>query len=182
MASKDKKSKHSKKPSEAERADPKVARGILRQAFPDNDDYCIVRDQLRDSFREAENTTEHGWAVTLHRNRVRLNVGRVEAFSAFEGRMLLLLHGLIPRGLKGLAQNLHRSRLKSVSREDMVFAGTPKQFDRYRKHLIPAHHDFIAEAGTRKNGQPVRGTPYRSSHSPGVVLLVNAKSDSPNRR
>jgi hypothetical protein len=74
------------------REDPKFAEKVLKKVFPGKSDRDLILAQFVDSFLYAESLAPNALAVTLQRNGFRLNVGRVEVLTAFDGEIMLLLH------------------------------------------------------------------------------------------
>jgi len=164
------------------RGDHRIAAKILGEAFPDRQDYDLVLKQLEDSIHCAESVAPYAYATTLFgkeygkkRNGFRLNMGGIEALTAFDGRVRLLMHKL-DRDTRGRLHGcIERSRYKSVPGDNFIFAGTVEQFRQHRQAILRSHHDFIEAAGTTKSGKPVAGTRHQSSHSPGLIALIGSK-------
>jgi len=74
------------------REDPKCAEKVLKKIFPSKNTRDLVLAQFVDSFLYAEFLAPNAVAVTLQRNGFRLNVGRVEVLTAFDGEIRVLLH------------------------------------------------------------------------------------------
>ena len=156
------------------RDDPAYAAEMLHTIFPNASDYELILAQLADSIREANSVAPNAWAVTLFANGFRLNVGRVEALTAFDGEVRLLLRGRLSAGVKDVRKWLRPAPYRSVAGDNFIFRSTAEQFRACRNMILPPHHLFIALAGTTKAGRPVRGTPFRKFHSPGLVKLADA--------
>jgi hypothetical protein len=156
------------------RDDPQKAAQIMKKIFPSRPDYDLVLTQLSESIHQAKSVTPKAWAITLFPNGFRLNVGRVEVLTASDGEIRLSMHGAVHSVHKDLLDCIGTAPYKSVQGDNFIFRGTIEQFERYRDILLPAHYDFIAEAGRTKTGRPVTGTRYRGSHSPGLVDLAES--------
>jgi hypothetical protein len=160
------------------REDPKFAEKVLKKVFPGKSDRDLVLTQFLDSFLYAESLAPNAVAVTLQRNGFRLNVGRVEVLTAFDGEIMLLLHNPSERIRAELQTSIESAPYKSVSGDNWFFWGNPRKFKAYRDDLVAAHHQFIKEAGTTLSGTPVKGSKHRASHSPGLVAFAKSLAQS----
>jgi hypothetical protein len=160
------------------REDPKFAEKVLKKIFPGKSNRDLILAQFVDSFLYAESLAPNAVAVTLQRNGFRLNVGRVEVLTAFDGEIMLLLHNPNERIRAELQTSIESARYKSVSGDNWFFRGNPRKFKAYRDDLVAAHHHFIREAGTTISGRPVKGSKYRASHSPGLVAFAKSVAQS----
>jgi hypothetical protein len=158
------------------REDPKFAEKVLKKVFPGKSDRDLILAQFVDSFLYAESLAPNAVAVTLQRNGFRLNVGRVEVLTTFDGDIKLLLHNPSERIRAELP--IESAGYKSVSGDNWFFWGNPRKFKAYRDDLVAAHHQFIKEAGTTISGTPVKGSKHRASHSPGLVAFAKSVAQS----
>jgi hypothetical protein len=156
------------------RNDAQSAAKIMNNAFQTQPDFDSVLAQLSESINTAKSVAPNAWAVTLFPDGFRLNVGRVEVLTAFDGEIRLLMHGAHHSVPKQLRDHIQIAPYRSVPGDNYIFRGSVEQFRVYRDDLIPAHHDFIAEAGRTRTGRPVKGTRYRAFHSPGLVDLAES--------
>ena len=147
----------------------------MASAFPSSPGRKLVLSQLADSISWADSVAPQAWAVTLFHDGFRLNVGRVAAFTAFSGEVRLFLYGPGTRRCKELLACLSPALHKSVPEGCWVFRGSVTQFKKHCGALRPVHHAFIEAVSSTKSGKPMKGTPYRKFHSPGLISLATAQ-------
>lgn len=156
------------------RNDPRKAAEIMKEILPNRADRDFLLTQLSESIQKANSVAPNAWAVTLYENGFRLNVGRVEVLTAFDGQVGFFIHGdypAVPEAVRNYIQLVDR---KSVPGLNYFFCGNVKRFRLCRDVLLPAHYDLIAKAGRTKTGRPVAGTPHRVAHSRGLVDLAQS--------
>lgn len=160
------------------RKSPRYAEKVMKQAFHNPADRNSILFEFLNSLHYAESFAPNAAAVTLFPDGFRLNVGGVEVLTAFSGEIRLLLHTPSERIRAELQNFIQSSPYKSVPGDAWIFRGSVQQLKAYHDDLISAHHRFIKQAGTTKSGRPVKGSPFRAFHSPGLVTLAESANTS----
>lgn len=156
------------------RNDPRKAAEVMRDIFPNRADRDFVLTQLAESIREANTVAPKAWAVTLFPDGFRLNVGKVEVLTAFDGQVGFFTHGDYPVAPEAVRNYIRPVDRKSVPGLNNFFYGSVERFRLCRDVLLHAHYDLIAKAGRTKTDRPVAGTPHRAAHSPGLADLAQS--------
>jgi hypothetical protein len=153
-----------------ERTDPEYTRTVIEQLYPDTDTRMECCRWLAEGIAYVNAREPASWGLTLRKRNLRLNVGR------------MLSLDLLPDGVRiGLAVDAvelaNQGRLESHW-EGTGFAVTPKcqlclleatAFLELRAGLREPWFEFLRIA--MRTG---RQTPFRRSHSPGVVAFLES--------
>jgi len=142
---------------------------LMTAAFPDTAERAVVLHQLVRSADVANSFAPNAWAVTLFRDGFRLNVGPVEVLvCTSEFGVHLNLVGEV--GMTPFIGGLFRStKYKSQPHPQCGFYGPISEFTRVQELLQPGHAKFVRRAASNKSGEPVKGTPFRRSHSEALM-------------
>lgn len=149
-----------------QRADPHEGAAVLERLFPLREERNRAEHLLAEAIRAAHALGGARWALTLNPKYLRLNVGKVEVFALFAGRLHFVLDRTrIPRSL-------------GTTDEPDVYASIPGSVTlnldvdvdaEVIEQLRPAWHSAIAKAvdsASRSN--------YRKFHSPGVITHLRS--------
>jgi hypothetical protein len=150
------------------------AKKILRKAFPNQSERDLLLAQLSDSFRYAKALAPNAVGVTLKDNGFRLNVGKVEVMTAFDGIATLVLQNPSERLRAELQPHIEPAKYKSIRGDTWHFRWSMEEFKAYREDLLTAHRKFIKSAGTTKTGKTVKGSRYTMYHSPALIAVAES--------
>lgn len=149
------------------------AAAVFSVLFADSAIRQLCVQALAESVATAHATAPQAWSITLFPNTVRLNVGRIEALAYFTDSIHCIIDSqCIPDGLRqrkdvdliiGATGVLPSVPVSAVCNFPADLAG--ELFPLLRS----SHESLIRAAGS------ARGTPYRSSYSPGVIEFLSSK-------
>lgn len=150
------------------RADPREAEAVLARVLPSAGLRRQVLGPLAESVLEAHRSNPAAWEVTLDLARplVRLNMGRVYAFSLEPGDLILtVVADAVDRAARRemRAAGVRAQNFKVLPSVQFLRM-TPEALVALWPSLRQAHFSALAEAGT---GLTV--SPYARAHSPGVL-------------
>jgi hypothetical protein len=154
-------------PTTVEKADPKVAGEIIESLFEDPKDRQACLELLAEGIAYANQLGGSCWGVTLGKDFVRLNVGRVEVFALFQGMVHFVLdRSKVPERF-GLSEapDTYASLPRSITYN--VFTD---ELPTYKDDLKPAWLAAIkgASASAKKCA-------YARYHSPGVIEYLRER-------
>lgn len=110
------------------------------------------------------------WAVTLQPTLVRLNIGRIEAFTIFRGRVRVLIsEPKMNQALRNRIRKFQQVRYKAIP-GSLSIDMPHEQFPDLAEDLRGPHTAFIQQALTEG-----RKTSYAQSHSPGLMRHLKAR-------
>ncbi|WP_309677953.1 hypothetical protein [Polaromonas sp.] len=147
------------------------AEAIFVDAMPDRNEREIVLRQLLRSADVANAIAPSAWAVTLLRDGFRLNVGQVE--------VLVFKVGIVRMNIAGhvgaapfVGEGFFGANYRSLSKPQCAFEGDALQLKRVVGSIQAGHDRFIRLAALTAAGIPRKGTPFRRSHSEGLMLYA----------
>lgn len=145
-----------------------LAKTVIEATLPVVSDREIVLRQLVRSVELANSVAPLAWAVTLFSDGFRLNVGQVE--------VLVFAANLLRVNLSGEAgtepfvgPNYVGTEYLSMPHPQCSFVGNVSQYMRAAERLGQGHAKFIVTAATTRAGVSRAGTPFKRSHSEGLV-------------
>lgn len=147
------------------------AEAIFVDAVPDRSEREIVLRQLLKSADVANAIAPSAWAVTLFRDGFRLNVGQVEVlvFGAGVVRVNIAGHAdMVPF----LGEGFFHANYRSLPQPQCVFEGDAFQLREVLSSIKAGHDRFIQLAALTAAGIPRKGSPFRRSHSEGLMLYA----------
>lgn len=149
------------------------AEAVLVRAMPNQNERGIVLRQLLRSVNVANAIAPSAWSVTLLRDGFRLNVGQVEA--------LVFMGGIIRVNIAGdagtapfLGEEFFETNYRSLPRSQCAFEGDAFQFERVVSLIQTGHDQFIQLTALTAAGVPRKGTPFRRSHSEGLMSYARS--------
>jgi 5-methylcytosine-specific restriction enzyme A len=153
------------------RGDFSAADGVVMGFLPDPAERLVALQQLISSADYAHSVAPAAWGVTLYRDLFRLNVGQVEVLVV--GREFIRLNCVGTVGMPPFVGALFEEPdYRSVPDPKCAFVGPLAQFLAVRAELQLAHLAFIEVVGRKRSGEPVAGSPFRKSHSPGLIAYA----------
>lgn len=117
----------------------------------------VVLLQLVRTADFASTVAPAAWGITLKRNGIRLNVGRVEVMVAIDDSVVLNCVGRVGDA-PFIGPSFRASGYKSVPDPKCAFYGPIDEFARIAPELQGSHRQFIELVGTKRSGQPVSGS------------------------
>jgi len=154
-----------------DRAAEASARQVLERLIPDRALRRICAEFLAFYLEAAHTIEPNAWAVTLFPNRVRLNIGKVQAFViAADSVYLLLDRQSLDQTERGRLKELGETALQRYDSLRGVFdiELVPAQL-RAAGPIIQHAAPPIIERAAR-----IRRTPYYRTHSPGVLAYLRS--------
>jgi hypothetical protein len=142
------------------------AQEVMELACPDAGARRFLMKQLLKSAALAEAAGPRSWAVTLFPDGFRLNVGQVEAFVYLNRVVRFFMLGNLSARAYTVGEVIPCS-FRSMPQPQTAFYGSPKELERIRSALAPAHKVFLQTAAVTSKGKP-RKCPYARYHSPGL--------------
>ncbi|MDI3463574.1 MAG: hypothetical protein OJF50_002395 [Nitrospira sp.] len=141
----------------------------MNKLLPDQRLQRLILEELAQSIRTLPAEKEKiQWALTLGRNYVRLNIGRIEAFKIDKDKVRVLISDSeVNQGLREQIGNFDRGWYRAIPGSSSVNMSHQK-FLTFAEDLRRPHTTFInlALAEGRK-------TSYARSHSPGLIQFIN---------
>jgi len=154
------------KPSD--RNDPAVATGIFEALLPEPDPRSSVAQVLTDIIEHAHGQGAKKWAVTLFRDRVRLNVGAVHVCVVLRDTLFLVVNpNLIDEETRrALGPRAHKpTEFKSTGAALEVYLPMT-DVARFWPSVQEASRAFVTTAASAGD------TPFWPYHSPGVLEFL----------
>lgn len=155
------------------------AEAVMVRALPNPIQRELVLDQLLLSANAANAIAPKAWAVTLHKDGFRLNVGQVEALVFRSGTLRINIVGTAGSA-PYIDETFIEANYRSLPQPLCAFVGTVEQFATIQHSLLTGHQAFIERAASTLAGTPRKGTSFRDSHSEALILYarsVQASSD-----
>ena len=149
------------------------AQTFFVNAMPNRNERSIVLQQLVRSADVANAIAPSAWSVTLLRNGFRLNVGQVEVLVFRAGVVRVNMVGHIGTS-PFLGEGFFEASYHSLSQSHCAFEGDALQLERVLSSIQPAHDQFIQLATLTTTGKLRKGTPFRRSHSEGLMLYASS--------
>jgi hypothetical protein len=163
----------SEKTERIDRNDPEVARACIKAMYPDVEARLGCLRWLADAVVYVHGRESACWGVTLHRRFVRFNVGRMLSLDLIPGevRLGLAVASLTADDKAALDEHAQWSTGEpfAVTRECRVCVLPVALLLDRAGSLRPAWLEFLRIAV--RTG---RQTPFRRSHSPGVVTFIES--------
>lgn len=168
-----------------DRHDSSIARHILESLLPDSEirDYCLMA--LIKSIQLAHQHAPRRWGVTLTKQQVRLNVGRIEVLTFRKDLLHLVLYAKqLPQELKGLDGVFwNETPVYQSVPGSFISEIVPEDFQSLSSAIMKYHHELIKEAAVT-----ARHSMTAIAHSPGVLryledaygIVLNDPSYLPN--
>lgn len=147
------------------------AQTVFVNNMPNRNECSIVLQQLVRSAEVANAIAPSAWSVTLLRNGFRLNVGQVEVLVFRAGIARVNIAGDV--GTSPFSgEGFFEANYHSLSKSHCAFEGDALQLERVLSSIQPAHDQFIQLAAMTVTGKTRKGTPFRRSHSEGLMLYA----------
>lgn len=183
-----------------DRSSAKAAEAVMSAVCPDP---LLRREVLRyllDSIAYAERLAPEAWAVTLFNNGFRLNVGQVEALTCDlarwpfptldQGQLIVrvLTQGALPAEVLEQQKNddsileLSSTAYKSIALPQHVVALVVEDLgviQQWLGKLSQPHQRYISQALHTSTGRVKSSTPFRRTHSPGLIAYAKALCAEP---
>lgn len=142
---------------------------MIETLIPNLADRRILLPIFADSIHEAHRIAANKWGITLHDDRVRLNVGSIVACTIHNGGIWLALADAPDLNLPPRIPGGDYFRY-TVFREPCADVYVlPENIADYRRAWRRAHHDLIGMAGEKY--KRLR-RPSQDTHSPGVLVYL----------
>lgn len=162
------KGKRAKPSISLDRSDPLCAAHVLATLYPDPEVRQVCLEYLSEAIRFASTLQNNNWGLTLHLDKIRLNVGPVEVLTLRKNEVLLLLdaESLAPRDRKKISPPVKFSRdeYRRVPGEKGIGEMGVEEFIKLRDQFRAAHCAFI-----RKASAPFTAIRWANTHSPGLL-------------
>src|SRR5205085_7431412 len=78
------------RPVDLDRNDRSVAQVVMERMFPIDQERRSSAQLLSDAIRSAHKLNRSNWEITLFKDRIRLNVGRMEVMVLYPGEIYLV--------------------------------------------------------------------------------------------
>lgn len=164
----DNKSARNRAERHARRHDPDIAREALKELWPISTVRRTVSTLIATSIKVAHAEAPSSWELTLHPHFVRLNVGQVAVLDLYsDDARVYAVHGVRPGGAE--FERLPYGQYDAVDAETECWACPPESSGRIARRFISQHHELIRIAARAKGVSP-----FKKSHSPGVVTALAA--------
>lgn len=155
--------------SALDRKDAGSAQRVIERLLASEEERRQVVAAFAEAVREADRYGRQRWSVTLHRRKLRLNVGRLLSMELAEDRLRL---GLAPHLLPGDVPEMLREEDEpetfATTPATAMFAMAPATFRTLWPRLLPAFREFLRiAAGT------ARKSPYTQAYSPGILAYLD---------
>jgi hypothetical protein len=154
-----------------DRMSPMVAASVLESLFPRKSDRMTILARLLHSIAIANEIAPRAWAVSLFPDFFRLNVGQVEVYVADAGGFYL-----------NCCASAEREPFETLGFEPIHYApipdpqcnfrGSPSDLKSLPPEVLRAHAQFVEFAARSPSGNPRAGTPFKKSHSEGLVTYA----------
>lgn len=154
----------------ARRHDPDIAREALQELWPISTVRRTASVLIATSIKVAHAEAPSSWELTLHPDFVRLNVGQIAVLDLYSDEArVYAVHGVRPGGAG--FERLPYGQYDAVDADTECWACPLDYIDRIARRFISQHHELIRIAARAK-----RVSPFKKSHSPGVVTALAAIS------
>ncbi|MGC9384915.1 MAG: hypothetical protein ACP5D6_09980, partial [Kosmotogaceae bacterium] len=157
--------------NEKDRSSEDYAETVLKNAYKNEEHRKAALKFLSDSIEYANNKNPNSWEITLFKNFVRLNVGRLYTIDLKINRVVFFaMPEFIPDVLKNkLSEYISiRKEFDSLGNEVARVRLPIDIFADYIDQLQNAHNKFLDEAI-----KTARSSPYYNAYSSGVVKYLN---------
>ncbi len=150
-----------------------AAEEVMVEQCPNPQDRRLLLERLLASADAASSVAPSAWGATLFSNGFRLNVGQVEALVFLDGRLRANLVGSVGAA-PFIGATFEQASYGSLPQPLCAFVGSLPQYAEVAAAVSNAHAAFIHLAAHSPSGKPRNGSPFRRSHSEGLIRYVRA--------
>lgn len=127
------------------------------------------------SIEAAAAVSQASWGTTLFPDLVRLNVGQIAVLDLFAGGLAICTEGKLAGRTRGIRVQVEWPGFAAVQVATERWIVSPQAAVRIPSELIEAHLQLVQTAAMAKGRSP-----FRKSHSPGVVAYIHAEDPKPH--
>lgn len=157
-----------------ERNEVEAAEEVMVKQCANAKDRLLLLERLVASADLANSVAPNAWGATLFSNGFRLNVGQVEALVFLDGQFRVNLVG--SAGTEPfIGAGFEHAKYGSLPQPLCAFGGSLRQYASVATAIGTGHTAFVHLAAHSPSGKPRKGSPFRRSHSDGLIQYARAE-------
>lgn len=150
-----------------------AAEEVMVEQCPNPQDRLLLLERLLASADVAKGVAPNAWGATLFSNGFRLNVGQVEALVFLDGQLRVNLVGSAGT-TPFIGAAFEQASYGSLPQPLCAFVGSLRQYAGVAAAIGKGHTAFVRLAAHSPSGKPRKGSPFRRSHSEGLIQYARA--------
>lgn len=151
-----------------------AAEEVMVGQCPNPQDRLLVLERLLASADAASDVAPEAWGATLFANGFRLNVGQVEVLVFCDGLLRVNVVGSVETA-PFIGASFEQANYRSLPQPQCAFVGSLQQYAVVAEAIGKGHTAFVQLAAHAPSGKPRKGSPFRRSHSEGLIGYARAE-------